>query len=84
MDCPCRDHPDLGKFAGGSDVEIDSAIWHICILNILRFGFPNILLLLCVAIVTSLSAFSIINFVCQIFNLLIFHKKKVFLYLRRH
>ncbi len=74
MDSRCRDHPGLVKFVRGSDVEIDSEICQIFILNILRFEFANILLLLCVAIVTNLSVFSLIKYICRIAHLFSFHK----------
>ena len=44
----------LDKFVRGSNVEVDSAIWRIFIL---RFGFPNILLLLCVGIIMNVCIF---------------------------
>ena len=52
MDCRYRDHGGIDKFVHGSDV--DSAIWRIFIL---RFGFPNILLLLCVGIFMNVCIF---------------------------
>ena len=68
----CRDHR---QFVCGSDVEVDSAIWRIFIL---RFGFSNILLLLCVGIIKNLSVFSLINYFCRIANLFSFHKMYTF------
>ena len=50
----------------GSVVEMDSQITQVFILNILRFEFPNILSLLCVAFATNLSVFSLMNDVCRI------------------
>ena len=41
VDCRCRDHPGSRNFISGSDVEIDSEISQILILNILRFEFSN-------------------------------------------
>ena len=41
-------------------------MWQVFISNILQFQFPNILTLLCVAIVTNLTAFSLMNYVSRI------------------
>ena len=72
--------PVLGKFVRESDVEIDLQVTQVFILNILRFEFPLILSLLCVAIVTNLSVFSLINYVCRIAHLFSFHKMYTFYY----
>ena len=56
----------MEKFARKSVVAIDSQVTQVFNLNILRFEFPSILSLLCVAIVTNLSVVSLINYVCQI------------------
>ena len=71
--------PGLGKFFRGSVVEIDSQVTQVFIFNILRFEFPNILSLLCVAIVTNLSVFSLMNDVYRIALSFSFHKICTFL-----
>ena len=48
-------------------------------LNILRFEFPNVLLLFYVANVTKVSVFSLLNYICQIANLFSFHEMYTFL-----
>ena len=68
VDCRCREHQGLGKFGRGSVVEINPQIIQVFISNILRFEFQNILMLLCVAIVTNLCAFSLINYVRRILH----------------
>ena len=47
-------------------VAIVSQVTQVFNLNILRFEFPNILSWLCIAIVTNLCVFSLINDVCRI------------------
>ena len=41
-------------------------MWQVFISNILQFQFPNILTLLCIVIVTNLTAFSLMNYVSRI------------------
>ena len=60
--------------------KINSQVTQVFNFNILRFEFPNILSLLCVAIVTNLSVFSLMNDVCRIALWFSVHKICTFFY----